>query len=50
MMDQGIGESSNIPMAGAIAHALHDAVGVIRDLPVTADMVFATAILSMMDS
>ena len=39
---KGIGESSNIPVAGAIANAVFDAVGVrITDLPVTADKVFA---------
>lgn len=37
-----IGESSNIPVAGAIANAVYDAVGVrITDLPVTADKVLA---------
>ena len=37
---KGIGESSNIPVAGAIANAVFDAVGVrITDLPVTADKV-----------
>ena len=39
---KGIGESSNIPVAGAIANADFDAVGVrITDLPVTADKVLA---------
>jgi len=39
---KGIGESSNIPVAGAIANAVYDAVGVrITDLPVTADKVLA---------
>jgi|AP95_1055475.scaffolds.fasta_scaffold04549_3 CO/xanthine dehydrogenase Mo-binding subunit len=39
---KGIGESSNIPTAGAIANAVFDAVGVrITDLPVTADKVLA---------
>ena len=39
---KGIGESSNIPVAGAIANAVFDAVGVrITDLPVTADKVLA---------
>ncbi|NQW24581.1 MAG: xanthine dehydrogenase family protein molybdopterin-binding subunit [SAR202 cluster bacterium] len=39
---KGIGESSNIPIAGAIANAVFDAVGVrITDLPVTADKVLA---------
>ena len=35
---KGIGESSNIPVAGAIANAVYDAVGVrIMDLPITAE-------------
>ena len=39
---KGIGESSNIPVAGAIANAVFDAVGVrITDLPVTSDKVLA---------
>ena len=39
---KGIGESSNIPVAGAIANAVCDAVGVrITDLPVTAAKVLA---------
>ena len=39
---KGIGESSNIPVAGAIANAVFDAVGVrITDLPVTAEKVLA---------
>ena len=39
---KGIGESSNIPVAGAIANAVFDAVGVrITDLPVTADKVLS---------
>lgn len=39
---KGIGESSNIPVAGAIANAVFDAVGVrITDPPVTADKVLA---------
>ena len=39
---KGIGESSNIPVAGAIDNAVFDAVGVrITDLPVTADKVLA---------
>jgi len=39
---KGIGESSNIPVAGAIANAVFDAVGVrITDLPLTADKVLA---------
>ncbi|MBM12284.1 MAG: hypothetical protein CL759_09445 [Chloroflexi bacterium] len=39
---KGIGESSNIPIAGAIANAVYDAVGVrITDLPITADKVLA---------
>ena len=39
---EGIGESSNIPMADAIANAPFDAVGVrITDLPVTADKALA---------
>ncbi|MDA1272332.1 MAG: xanthine dehydrogenase family protein molybdopterin-binding subunit [Chloroflexi bacterium] len=39
---KGIGESSNIPIAGAIANAVFDAVGVrITDLPITADKVLA---------
>ena len=41
-VSKGIGESSNIPVAGAIANAVFDAVGVrITDLPVTADKVLA---------
>ncbi len=37
---KGIGESSNTPVAGAIANAVYDAVGVrITDLPVTAEKV-----------
>ena len=39
---KGIGESSNIPIAGAIANAVFDAVGArITDLPVTADKVLS---------
>jgi CO/xanthine dehydrogenase Mo-binding subunit len=39
---KGIGESSNIPVAAAIANAVADAVGVrIMDLPITAEKVFA---------
>ena len=39
---KGIGESSNIPVAGAVANAVYDAVGVrITDLPVTAEKVRA---------
>ena len=39
---KGIGESSNIPVAGAIANAVFDAVGVrIMDLPITAEKVLA---------
>ena len=39
---KGIGQSSNIPVAGAIANAVFDAVGVrITDLPVTADKVLS---------
>jgi len=39
---KGIGESSNIPVAAAIANAVVDAVGVrITDLPITAEKVFA---------
>jgi CO/xanthine dehydrogenase Mo-binding subunit len=39
---KGIGESSNIPVAGAIANAVYDAVGVrIMDLPITAEKVLA---------
>ena len=39
---KGIGESSNIPVAAAIANAVADAVGVrILDLPITAEKVFA---------
>jgi carbon-monoxide dehydrogenase large subunit len=38
---KGIGESSNIPVAAAIANAVADAVGVrITDLPITAEKVF----------
>jgi CO/xanthine dehydrogenase Mo-binding subunit len=37
---KGIGENSNIPVAGAIANAVYDAVGVrILDLPITAEKV-----------
>ena len=37
---KGIGESSNVPVAGAIANAVHDAIGVrITDLPITAEKV-----------
>ena len=37
---RGIGESSNVPVAGAIANAVYDAVGVrILDLPITAEKV-----------
>ena len=37
---KGIGENSNIPVAGAIANAVYDAVGVrIMDLPITAEKV-----------
>lgn len=39
---KGIGESSNIPVAAAIANAVADAVGArVTDLPVTAEKVFA---------
>jgi CO/xanthine dehydrogenase Mo-binding subunit len=39
---KGIGETSNVPVAAAIANAVHDAVGVrIRDLPITAEKVLA---------
>ncbi len=39
---KGIGESSNIPVAAAIANAVADAIGVrILDLPITAEKVFA---------
>ena len=39
---KGIGESSNTPVAAAIANAVCDAVGVrIMDLPLTAEKVFA---------
>ena len=39
---KGIGESSNIPVAGAIANAVYDAVGVrITDLPITAEKVLS---------
>jgi xanthine dehydrogenase molybdenum-binding subunit len=38
---KSIGESSNVPVAAAIANAVHDAVGVrIVDLPITAEKVF----------
>ena len=37
---RGIGESSNVPVAGAIANAVYDAAGVrILDLPITAEKV-----------
>ncbi len=37
---KGIGESSNTPVAGAVANAVYDAVGVrITDLPITAEKV-----------
>ena len=37
---KGIGESSNVPVAGAIANAVHDAIGVrITSLPITAEKV-----------
>ena len=37
---KGIGESSNVPVAGAIANAVYDAVGVrITSLPITAEKV-----------
>ena len=37
---KGIGENSNIPVAGAIANAVYDAVGVrILDLPITSEKV-----------
>ena len=37
---KGIGESSNVPVAGAIANAVHDAINVrITDLPITAEKV-----------
>ena len=37
---KGIGENSNIPVAGAIANAVYDAVGVrITDLPITAEKI-----------
>ena len=39
---KGIGESSNTPVAGAIANAVYDAVGArITDLPITAEKVLA---------
>ena len=39
---KGIGESSNTPVAAAIANAIYDAVGVrVMDLPLTAEKVFA---------
>ena len=39
---KGIGETSNVPVAAAIANAVHDAVGVrIQDLPITAEKVLA---------
>jgi len=39
---KGIGESSNTPVAAAIANAVFDAVGVrVLDLPLTAEKVFA---------
>ncbi len=39
---KGIGESANIPTAGAIANAVYDAIGVpITDLPITAEKVLA---------
>jgi CO/xanthine dehydrogenase Mo-binding subunit len=39
---KGIGESSNTPVAAAIANAVFDAVGVrVMDLPLTAEKVFA---------
>ena len=39
---KGVGETSNIPVAGAIANAVFDAVCVrITDLPVMADKVLA---------
>jgi len=39
---KGIGESSNTPVAAAIANAVFDAVGVrVLDLPITAEKVFA---------
>ena len=39
---KGIGESANIPTAGAIANAVHDAIGVpITDLPITSEKVLA---------
>lgn len=39
---KGIGESSNTPLAAAIANAVFDAVGVrVMDLPLTAEKVFA---------
>lgn len=38
---KGIGEAGAIPVAAAVANALHDAVGVrIRELPLTAERVF----------
>ena len=38
---KGIGENPNTPVAGAIANAVEDAVGVrIHDLPVTAEKVY----------
>ncbi len=37
---KGIGENSNVPVAGAIANAVYDAVGVrITNLPITAEKV-----------
>ncbi len=39
---KGIGESANIPTAGAVANAVYDAIGVpITDLPITAEKVLA---------
>ena len=39
---KSIGESSNTPLAAAIANAVYDACGVrITDLPITAEKVFA---------
>ena len=40
---KAIGEISNVPLAAAIANAVHDAVGArILDLPITAEKVLAT--------
>ena len=47
---KGIGESSNVPVAGAIANAVHDAVGVrITSLPITAEKVLKALRLKSSD-